>query len=301
MKSNIILFRLALFACALPLLTASAHDHYSAGIVDTTSNGQPDAGEPLQFVGGIPTNRIFHLMARPVGQRCGGHYMLDESPRTLFPTDSFSLIVQSDGQYEIKGTNHPHTGAWIWVEIVSVSGPAGGTFGFWEENSNTVTHSLPANQATGNPRFVISEGIDATGEDPQGHIHGRAWTADKPGDYVVGLRLVDLSSNRPGGGPWHSPSAVYHLHFSAGPDFQPSLKRNPSGTMTLSWSSRMGIWQLYQTGIVFTVQRSVSLSPSTWANVGSVTGTTADILNFTDSSPPPGHAFYRLVYDWTTP
>jgi hypothetical protein len=291
----------ALIAWALPILTATAHDHFAAGIVDTNPNGQPDAGEPLQFVGADGTDRAFHLMARPVGQRCGGHYMLDESPRTLFPTDSFSLIALSDGQYEIEGLHHAHTGAWIWVEIVSVSGPAGATFGFWEENSQVVTHALAANQPTGNPRFVISEGIDAEGEDPQGHIHGRAWTADKPGDYQVGLRLVDLSTTGPDGGPWHAPSQVYIYHFKAGPDFQPAVQGGPASSFTLTWSSQMGIWQDYQTGVVFTVQRSATPAGNDWQTLATVTGTTADTLIFTDPAPPSGKAFYRLAFDWAAP
>ena len=119
--------RIALLTWALSFLSASAHQHFAAGIVDTNQNGQPDAGEPLQFVGADGSDRTFHLLARPVGQRCGGHYMLDESPRTLFPADAFSLTVQSDGQYEIEGSHHAHTGAWVWVEIVSVSGPGDST------------------------------------------------------------------------------------------------------------------------------------------------------------------------------
>jgi hypothetical protein len=291
--------RIALLTWALSFLSASAHQHFAAGIVDTNQNGQPDAGEPLQFVGTAGTAGTFHLLARPVGQRCGGHYMLDESPRTLFPADAFSLIVQSDGQYEIKGSHHPHTGAWVWVEIVSVSGPAGSTFGFWEENSQVVTHSLAANQPTGNPTFVISEGFDDAGEDPQGHIHGRAWTADKPGDYQIGLRLLDLSTSGPGGGPWHAPSQVYTYHFKAGPGFQPTLQKNTDNSATLTWPGQMGIWQEYQTGIVFTIQRATT--PGAWQTIGSVTGTTAETLNFTDPSPPAGRAFYRLAYEWGTP
>lgn len=290
------------------MLTATAHDHIAAGILDSNLNNLPDPGEPLQFVGTNWVNRTFHLLARPIGQRCGGHYMLDESPRTLFPLDSFSLIALSDGQYEAMAPLHAHTGAWLWVEIVSVSGPPGATFGFWEENSQVVTHSLPANQPTGNPRFVISEGIDDAGEDPQGHIHGRAWTADKPGNYQVGLRLVDLSTTGPGGGPWHASSIIYQFQFTAGPDFQPVLKKAAGGPVTLSWPGQTGIWQGFESGLVFTVQRSTDPASGIWQTLGTRTGTAdtnqsldAATLQFTDTSPPPGRAFYRIARDWTAP
>jgi hypothetical protein len=292
----------------LAVLPAVAHDHYAAGIVDTNGNGQPNAGEPLQFIGPNGSGKIFHLLARPTGQRptqrCGGYYMLDERPRTLFPNDSFSFITVSDGQYDANTTGHAHTGAWIWMEIVSVSGPSGGNFGFWEEDwsasNDTPSRSFPANQPTGNYRFILSEGFDDVGEDPFGHIHGRSWTADKPGTYIVGFRLVDLSTNGPGGGPWHTPSQIYYFNFQAGPSFQHTMQRSGNSAI-LTWPSQLGYYaaDTAQTGIVFTVQRTTSLSPATWTNIGTVTGTTANTATFTDPSPPTGNAFYRLRWNWS--
>jgi hypothetical protein len=226
--------------------------------------------------------------------------MLDESPRTLFPADAFSLIVQSDGQYEIAGDHHPATGSWIWAEIVSVSGPPGSRFGFWESGANTPSLSLPANGEVQNAAFVLSEGMDDPGEDPLGHIHGRAWTADVPGDYVVGIRLVDRSTSGPGGGPWHQPSRTYLFRFSAGPSFQPRII-HAGNQVTLTWPSRMGIWNGGgQTGVVFRILRSTRPDGG-WQPVGSVTGTTADTISFIDSQAPAGASFYRLAYDWTAP
>jgi len=290
-----------LLATALVASSAIAHDHFAAGIVDTNQSGEPDPGEPLQLIGSNGTDRTFHLLPRPVGQRCGGHYVLDESPRTLFPNDAFSLTVQSDGQYEIEGSHHAHTGSWIWVEVVSVTGPAGAIIGFWEENAYVVTQSFATNQATGLPKFPISEGVDAVSEDPQGHIHGRAWTADKPGNYEVAIRLVDLSTTGPNEGPWHEPSQIYIYRFSAGPSFQPALQRNPDATATLTWKSQMGIWEPSQTGVIFHIQRSKNLTGNDWETIETIAGTTADILRFTDPSPPSGMVFYRLAFDWSSP
>jgi hypothetical protein len=276
--------------------------------VDSNNNGQPDAGEPLQFVGASGADRIFHLLPRPVGfrptQRCGGYYMLDETPRTLFPTDSFSIIALSDGQYDIPSPGHAHTGAWIWAEITSVSGPPGAHFGFWEQehsySSDTPSVAFNTNEPAAGFRFVVGEGIDDINEDPYGHIHSRSWTADKPGDYQIGIRLIDLSTTGPGGGPWHPPSRTYIYHFVAGPDFQPTGKPVDGGGFKLSWPSQMGIWEPYQTGIVFNVLRSTSPADGGWTSIGSVTGTTADTATFTDPSPPPDKAFYRLSYGWST-
>ena len=287
-------------------LTATAHDHFAAGIVDSNQNGQADAGEPLAFVGADGTNRVFHLLPRPVGfrpvQRCGGYYMLDERPRTLFPNDSFSIVALSDGQYDIASPAHAHTGAWIWAEITSVSGTAGGKFGFWDESHSFYfdmpSVSLATGEPTGNPAFVIGEGSDAVDEDPAGHIHGRSWTADTPGDYYVGLRLVDRSTTGPDGGPWHAPSQTYIYHFKAGPDFQRvSIMRSGDG-LVLTWPSGMGVYEPSETGIVFKIQRCTSFD-SGWTTIGTVTGTSADTATFTDPSPPATRAFYRLGYDWS--
>jgi hypothetical protein len=296
--STVIFLLVFVIQTALPI--AYGHDlHFTVGAAHAPGADEPEPGEPLAFVDLAPLGRTFHLLARPVGQRCGGYYSLDESVRSLHKLDAFAINVQSNGTYEIAGSKHPHTGSWIWAEIVSVSGPDGATFGFWEENSNVVTHSMVTNQPTGNPRFVLSEGIDDVMEDPQGHIHGRAWTADKAGDYQIGIRLIDLSTTAAGGGPWHAPSQVYVFHFSTGPAFQPVIARNPAGAVTLTWPSEMGIDQEGgQSGVVFTVLRSPNLSEGTWESVGTVTGTIADTVSFVDPSPPPGAMFYRLTYPW---
>ena len=292
---------------ASALVTASAHDHFAAGVVDVNQNNQPDAGEPLKVDGPALTGRIFHLLARPAGtvppQRCGGYYMLGENARTLFPLDAFSLTALSDGQ-EIAPPEpgHAHTGAYIWVEITAVSGPPGGNFGFWEKGrsatEDTPTVSFAANQPTADYSFVVSGGYDAADQDPHGHIHGRDWTADKPGDYRVSFRFVDRSTTGPGGGPWHPPSEVFTFHFRAGPDFQPSVVKNPGGSVVLTWPSQMGTWDdASQPGVEFTVLRSTSLTGE-WEPIGTVTGTTAATATFTDGTPPEGTAFYRISHAW---
>jgi hypothetical protein len=304
MKPRITAF-LAL-AWALSLAIAAAHDHFAAGIADTNHNGQPDAGEPLRLVGPDPTSRVFHLLARPTGfrpvQRCGGFYMLDESARTLFPNDAFSLTALSDGQEESGDLDHAHTGAYLWVEILGVAEPAGASFGFWDVG-RSAAHDTPgvsfaANEDTRNYAFVVSGGYDAIDQDPHGHFHGRAWTADKPGDYHITFRFVDRSTTGPNGGPWHPPSEPFVFHFKAGPDFQPVGKLVPGTGYVLTWPSQMGIWEPFQTGIVFEILRSTDPSTGGWTAIGTVTGTTAETATFIDPSPPSGKAFYRIARDW---
>ncbi len=325
------------FAAALLGSIGRSHDHYPAGIVDSNNNHQADAGEQLRFVpfsvsgtgnwDPVATpNKIFHLLPRPYGttprQLCGGYYVLDENPRTLFPADAFSFPAMSDGQYEDPYEGHAHSGAWIWMEIVSVTGPAGGQFGFWDSlTSNyydTPTVIFFANQPinTRTPltiesglnapyasnRFILSEGYDFPGEDPAGHIHYRSWTANKAGDYYVGFRLVDLSTSN-NGGPWHPPSQIYTFHFQASPDFKPTVSWGTGNKITMTWGSQMGIdTAAGQTGIPFQIERATSLSPSNWQVVATITGTTAATVSYTDNNPPAGgKAFYRRKFSWFSP
>lgn len=295
-------------ASAMAILPLAAHDHFAAGVLDTNANGEPDAGEPLAILGADPSTHVFHLLARPAGfrpsQKCGGYYMLDDSARTLFPNDVFSFTALSSGIEESASDGHAHAGAYIWLEITAVTGPPGARFGFWEAGrattADTPTRSFTTGQPTGDFAFPISTGTDAEGEDPFGHIHHRAWTVDKPGDYQVSVRLVDRSTNARDGQPWHTPSQVFKLHFKAGPEFQPSMKRLQGGGCVLTWPSQMGIWEPSQTGIVFQILRSTDPAQG-WSPIGSVTGTSADTVSFTDPEPPSGKAFYRLAYDWTSP
>lgn len=280
--------------------------------------------------------KVFDLLPRPFGfrptQLCGGYYVLDEVPRTLDEEatgrylDAFSFAALANGGAEEADPNHAHAGAYLWVKIVSIFGPPGAHFGYWRPGwsfgHDSPSTSFAANQPIpadplileGSPALVtaaeasglfkLSQGFNAAGQDPAGHIHNRSWTADQPGDYFVTYRLVDKSTNRAGGGPWHPPSKDYIFHFRAGPFFQPTPQRIPGTGVVLTWPSLMGILDDEdppQTGVEFTIQRSTTLQANDWQPIGTVTGTTAATATFTDPTPPLGKAFYRLIYSWSPP
>jgi len=228
-------------------LHAEAHEHFGIGTVDTGAPG-PDQGETLQIIGGSLTASTYRLLPVPVGQRYGGYYSLNEQPRTQFPNDYFTFVALSDGQALPAESLHAKTGAYLWMEISSVTGPAGASFGFWDEGQSLVRTtpniSFLTNTPTGGYKFEITEpqntpsapvGAIASGshyiisgattgltidpgEDPYGHIHNRGWTVDQPGDYFVGFRVYDMSTNGTAGGPIHLPSQIYTVHFLAVPE-----------------------------------------------------------------------------------
>ncbi|MGL4400627.1 MAG: hypothetical protein ACRCXD_12220 [Luteolibacter sp.] len=325
-----------LLSCLTALLatSSSAHQHRAVGVMGTGPGGTAAGGEALQIMGPDGTGIVHDLRPRGLGPdprpegyhpelRGGGYYYLDERPRRIYDSlgnpavdplgepviagEGFSFIALSSNP-DFPETGHAHPGTSISCEIISVTGPPGASFGFWDAwvsyYSDTPTYVLRTNQLTRNPRFIISEGGDYADADPYGHIHERAWTADLPGDYYVTLRFVDVSTNREGGGPWHLPSRNYLYHFKAGPNFKPVGQRVPGGGFVLTWPSQMGISETAyppESGIVFRILRNTTLSPAGWTSIGEVTGTTAATLSFTDSSPPAARAFYKLAYDWATP
>jgi hypothetical protein len=110
--------------------------------------------------------------------------------------------------------------AYIEMKIISVQGPPGAEFSFWSENEEatqtTKVFSIPTGTLNGTNQFNLSEGILVPEPDPFGHIHGRRFTASKPGLYTVGVQLIDTSTTGPGGGPVHSPSDTNYFYFQAG-------------------------------------------------------------------------------------
>lgn len=300
---KILLPTMLVFASALSSLPA--HDHFPAGVIDSNGNGQSDQGEPLELVEPHLFNKIFHLLPRAVGRRGGGRYVLDELPRVPHPLDAFSFTVLSP--IEDGDPRSPANGAIVGVELVSVTGPNGGTFHFWDDNTNSAnaepTYALAANQPVpANTRFFITEDTsNDPGSDPFGHIHNRLWSADLPGDYVLGFRLVDVSSNAENGQPWHTPSEIYHFRFRAGPRFHPVTTVLAGGQVRLIWPSLNGIFSTlpqYAQGIVFEIQRASRLDSPEWVTIGTVTGTANATVEFTDTDPPDGPFFYRLKYAW---
>jgi hypothetical protein len=163
------------------------------------------------------------------------------------------------------------------IELVSVSGPSGGNFGFWEVGATNPTwsRSMGWNSGQGNiPSFpVIYE--DET------HAHGRAFTMDKPGDYTVRFRAVDSNGA-------YAASANLTIVFRAQQPPQLSIGIS-GGNVSLSFTSRLNM--------TYDLQRSENLSSEVWTNVEPHTFMDGDggVKVLTDPMGARLRAFYRLV------
>ena len=106
-------------------------------------------------------------------------------------------------------------GSVIAIEMLSVIGPIDGEFGFWETAAATPTHTIVSG-GSANHQWLLSQNDGSPGSDPFGHIHGRRWTATRPGIYDVSYRLIDVSENGDQGAPIHLPSEELTIRFIAG-------------------------------------------------------------------------------------
>lgn len=165
------------------------------------------------------------------------------------------------------------------IQIISVSGPAGATFAFWEAGATTPTWTRATgwNASGGDyPEFITYE--DASGV---GHIHGRLFTATHPGTYTVAFRAIDGTASAP-----RAASAPYvaTIEVLATPPLSIGVADRIA---RLSFASR--------TEFTYDLQSSTDLV--TWTNVPAhqfVAGT-GGAIEVTDALAERVRVFYRLV------
>ena len=180
-------------------------------------------------------------------------------------------------------------GAFIVARIISVSGPQGGELGFWQEDEDATTtakrFAIPVGTTNGSNRFDISEGITFPELDPFGHIHGRRFTASKPGLYTLGFQLIDTSTSGTNGGPFHLPSVPSFFYFQAGVHINSIVKSNNAVSV------QFGVNSFYD----YDLEISTNLTTGNWVSINHVVGANhSDLHTFTDFDATNSARFYRL-------
>lgn len=183
---------------------------------------------------------------------------------------------------------HAAFGARLAVQVVSVDGPEGGSFAFWEGDGESdlgaITFRVPVGTVAGTNAFLISENAGAPGADPYGHVHGREFSTSHAGIYTVGFQVIDLSSNGTDGGPIHRPSDVLKVRFQAGLYLDPP-KHLVDG-VTVSFRS--------PPGIVTQVELAEAADLTNWQAVGTPLRGNNNLQKVTDTNSPSAGRFYRL-------
>jgi len=179
----------------------------------------------------------------------------------------------------------PAPGSFIVVEIVSVKGPEGGNFSFWDEEEPQLI--VAAGTTNGTFRYELSDASLGAGEpdaDPFGHIHGRRFSIDKPGIYEVGFRVVDVSTNGVGGGPIHTPSDVLPIIFQAGVNIA-SIEREQGRVRVRFGAMANHVWQ---------VESIDRIDVTDWQTVGDPVSGEDAFVEVEDSRPTASTRFYRV-------
>jgi hypothetical protein len=272
---------------ALLLLTASAgfaqHGHLNVGAAGKNQ------GDPLNF-----NNGMDFIAAS------GYVKTLDYSSSGKY-SNYFNGSISLTAMHSVNGLGEPvpgspAPGSLIEVQLIQVAGPPGGKFGFWDDavSTNAPAFAVPTGTMNGTNRYMLSDtaiGAGLPGADPFGHIHGRRFSADRPGVYKVGFKAHDISTNGTGGGPIHTPSAILDVFFQAGYNLAGLTRTGTTAYVTAGTA----------TNFLFTLQANTNLAQSgAWTNVGTLNGTDY-FETFMDTNAGSAQRFYRLSIEPVSP
>lgn len=255
-------------SCHLP----AQHSHINAGAFSPNQDAQ------LYFVNGdfFVTNSGYVV---PLSHtNTGNHAGLYQGGIT------FTALPAS---YDTGGPafGHAALGSQIALQVVSAQGPRQAEFGMWEFGQSSPEFTIATETVDGTNQFLLSEDDGSPGTDPFGHIHGRRFTATKPGLYTLGFRIRDVSSNGTGGSPVHSASDIFYLYFQAGLTVN-RVNRAPSQVTV-----EVGTWRNHS----YYLETSPQLGPEAdWSTVAGPLSGNSHIQTLTDTGATNQQGFYRL-------
>jgi hypothetical protein len=272
MNSQTVTKLLSVFGLALAAQTSlqAQHGHLNAGAAGKSQ------GDPLIFANGADftaSSGYVKTLTYTNAATYAGYYQ-GNITLTALPTTAANAGPD-------PAASAP--GSFIRFTLSRVEGPEGGAFGFWDVGAAAPSIQI-ASGGTSTNLWGLSESDGTTGADPFGHIHGRRFTATKPGIYKVSFQLFDTSTNGLNGAPIHSPSQSLAVFFEAGVNLQ-SIEPDEDHTHVRFAAPAGSVWQ---------VEASPSLDPQSWRAVGDVIAGDDLFHLVADETPVRGNRFYRL-------
>ncbi|MFZ4483371.1 MAG: hypothetical protein ACOYOL_05250 [Chthoniobacterales bacterium] len=239
------------------LAAARAHEHIEVG--------QNPADASQLFLDGPAYQLALHV---PRGEPFSG-YLPD------FPGGCFA--VELTFTTEVNALDFA-AGSLARVELVAVIGPPGAGFSFWEVGAAAATWTRPTGWTAGGadrPSLQVYE--DLTG---YGHVHGRAFSVDRAGTYLISFRAVDDAS------PPKSASPIKTITFVAQEPPALSLAMIPAAAR-VSFHSRLIL--------SYDLQVCEDLNRGQWTTIASWIDGAASLRTLDDPVGTRANAFYRLV------
>jgi hypothetical protein len=234
---------------------AHAHDHVEVGQSSQSPSQLAFDGPGYQLALFVPQGEPFSGYA----PNFPGGYFADE----LTFTTEVDALNPADGSDPV-------------IELVSVTGPARAFFSFWESGATTPTWSRSSGWTqteSDRPSFPIILGGET-------HVHGRIFTADRPGDYQIVFRARDKNN-------LFSLSTNFTMTFHV--QLPPPLSiRLQNGQALISFIPREYL--------VYDLQVCTDLVANRWVNVEGNIGIDGNGLK-TECSIPLNYprAFFRIV------
>lgn len=243
-----ILFMLMVSSCLL-----RAHDHIEVGLVPGEESFLALDGPDFQLALYVPPGEPF---SGYLPQFPGGWHACE----LTFTTETNAL--------------EPADRADPRIEMVSVSGPPGGSFAFWEVGALEPTILLPVGWTGTDASFPVVFAGDT-------HAHGRCFTMDKPGVYTLTFRAVDTN-----GALLTSENQTITFNALPAPKLSISVA---GGSVSLSFTSRANL--------NYDLQVCTDLASGGWVNVEPHVSMNGDgrRVDMTDPVAARPKAFYRLV------
>lgn len=276
------MFRDAVFLCLLGMITLPAlarHVHVEAGA------SAPIVGSKLIFVNGpafeAESGFLVHLL--PIHSPLYGDIYYGGSDITF----TSAARTPDNGGPELFAAL---PGTHVVMVFDSVMGPPGGAISFWDSfdgffDATEITFTVPVGTKGGINQFSLSENDGSEGVDPYGHIHGRKVSANLPGLYTVGFRLIDSAHNGPNGGPQHESSDLAWFNFQSGTTIANIV--HLQGKVVLTFGT--------ESGKTYFIETAENLGDgNNWHTVlGPIDGTDR-LLTEELSAPSVASAFFRL-------
>jgi hypothetical protein len=293
MKSKLLLkFPLLLAATSL-CGRLQAHEHLAAGA------GTNNLGAPiLEFVNAGDYNTdsgyVFNLDSGTTNDAyLGNYYTGDQVFAALAATPD-------NGGPEFGAAA---LGTYIQIKLLSIEGPAGASFGFWETqedgfDSTNLTWSLPVPYANGTNLIFVSQSDGSPGSDPYGHLHGRIYSFTKPGLYKATWQFVDTSTNGVNGAPLNLPSEPFSIYYQADLTIAGMSMDTNTASLTFAAASDVPDEDPDAPPTSYTPETATSLDPDAeWESLDGYTVMGDDHLHTVSVPASNTAAFYRLRAD----